>query len=93
MKKEALLTQVVDGAPFSITYRVMINDRPEYHSLKVVRVNTHDDHHIVVGVSNIDEQIRLADHQEAAKNALDFNSLAKALSNDLERHGICNGRG
>ncbi len=84
MKKEALLTQVVDGAPFSITYRVMINDRPEYHSLKVVRVNTHDDHHIVVGVSNIDEQIRLADHQEAAKNALDFNSLAKALSNDLE---------
>ena len=54
MEKDALLTQLAGPNPFSITYRLMIEGEPVYYNLKVVRANTTDGHHIVIGVSNVD---------------------------------------
>ena len=84
LRKDALLAQLADGHPFSMTYRLMIDGTPAYYNLKAVKANTHDNHHIVIGVSNVDDQIKQADVMEAAQNAMDFNSLAKALSSDME---------
>ena len=84
LQKEALLAKLAGGQPFSITYRLVINGVPTYYTLKAVRANTHDNHHIVIGVNNIDDQIRQASSRSDNTNALDFNSLAKALTNDME---------
>jgi len=84
LQKAALLSQLSDGRPYSMTYRLMIGGAPTYYNLKAVKANTHDDHHIVIGVSNVDSQIQQAENPVPAGNAMDFNSLAKSLSNDME---------
>ena len=83
MEKEALLSQLADGRPYSLTYRLVIGASPVYYNLKAVKANTHDEHHVVIGVSNVDGQIKQAE-AEASRNTLDFNSLAMALSSDME---------
>lgn len=64
LQKEALLSQLIAWNPFSITYRLEMEGKSVYYSLKAVRVNTNDEHHIVIGVSNVDAQIRAAGGQE-----------------------------
>ena len=83
MQKAALLDQLVNDRPFSLTYRLLIDNKPTYYSLKAVRASTHDDHHIVIGVSNVDDQVRSA-RAEASENNLDIHGLARALSGDIE---------
>ena len=85
LEKSALLAQLADGRPYSLTYRLMLDGAPVYYNLKVVRANTHDNHHIVIGVSNVNDQINQTLAQKAPEeNTLDFTSLARALSSDME---------
>ncbi|MBQ8973802.1 MAG: EAL domain-containing protein [Clostridia bacterium] len=84
MQKEALLSQLVGTQPFSMTYRLVIDGAPMFYNLKAMRASTHDNHHIVIGISNVDEQFRQANPQEEENNPLNFNSLAQALSSDME---------
>lgn len=60
MEKETLLTQMIGTQPFTMTYRLMVEDVPTYYNLKAVRSTTRDDHHIVIGVGNVDAVIREA---------------------------------
>lgn len=83
MQKDALLSQLINERPFSLTYRLVINETPTYYTLKAVRASTHDSHHIVIGVSNVDEQVRQADITYEG-NDIDINGLAKALTSDME---------
>ncbi|MDO4399902.1 MAG: EAL domain-containing protein [Coriobacteriia bacterium] len=83
LQKDALLAQLTGDMPFALTYRLVINGEPVFYNLKVVRAYTHDNHHIVVGVSNIDAQIKQLESGEH-QNELHFGSLAQALSHDVE---------
>ena len=85
MQREALMAQLMSGQHFSITYRLMIDDIPTYYNLKAVRVNTHDDHHIVIGISNVNTQITEAMmNEESQSSGLEFINIAHALSSDYE---------
>ena len=84
MEKQALLDQLVDSQPFSMTYRVVEDGRSAYRALKVVRTHTTDSHHIVIGVSTINASNRRAEWQGGQANTIDFDSLAKALTSDME---------
>ena len=84
LQKEALLAQLTGAEPFVITYRVMGSDAPVFYSLKAVRALTHDDHHIVVGISDVDLQVRQTE-MSSAIGELDFASLVQALSGSLEQ--------
>jgi len=77
------MAQISEGRFLSMTYRLVIDGLPVYYSMKIVRAGTHDQHHIVVGVSNVDEQVRQT-WQIDEETTLNFNSLAKALSRDME---------
>lgn len=85
LKKETLLDQLMEPQPFSITYRVLLDGAPVYYNLKAVKSRRLDDQHIVIGVSNINEQMKQAgqDALEPA-NSLNFNMLAYALTSDME---------
>ena len=80
MRKEALLAQLMDGRPFSMTYRLLIEGRPVFYNIKVVRAGTHDDHHIVIGVSNVDEQVRQTDEHSRQEREQDLSSLASVTT-------------
>ncbi|MBR1684521.1 MAG: EAL domain-containing protein, partial [Clostridia bacterium] len=87
MKKDVLLTQLEANNYFSMTYRLVIGGVPLYYNLKAVRAYTHDDHHIVIGVSNIDSslQVKLENDDETLKAGNHaFASIANALSSDYE---------
>ena len=83
LKKDALLAQLAGSDPFIITYRMVIAGEPIYYNLKAVRARTHDDHHIVIGMSNIDAQMREID-EDRDRGQVSFSSLARALSSDIE---------
>lgn len=59
-QKNTLLLQLAGHDPFYMTYRIMEDGRSVYHAMKSIKACSHDDHHIVIGISNIDMQIRQA---------------------------------
>ena len=44
--------------PFTLTYRLMLEGQPTYVHLKAIGMHGRDGRHIVVGISDVDEQIR-----------------------------------
>ena len=85
MRKETLMTHIPGTEPFSILYRLVIDGKPLYYSLKAVRASTYDRNHLVVGIRNVDEEIRGARRiGEQSGFTPDFTGLAKALSRDIE---------
>ena len=84
LQREALMHQLLGGRTFSMTYRLLIGGEPMYYNLRAVNANARDDHHIVIGVSNVHEQIRQASDEAATPRGAEFHSIAQALSSDFE---------
>ena len=85
MQKDALLAQLIGGRAFSMTYRLMIDGSPVFYNLRAVSAATRNSHHIVIGVSNVSDQIRQASgFAEIQEKHHEFLSIAQALSSDFE---------
>ena len=56
-KKENILAAIEKEGRYLINYRLMIDDRPVYVSLKAVRLEDDEDH-IIIGVSDVDAQMK-----------------------------------
>lgn len=83
MQKETLLAQLMGGCSFSMTYRLVMDGQPVYYNLRAVNALTKDEHHIVIGVSNIDAQMKRQMEYDAAKaQTLTYSRIAEALSRD-----------
>ncbi|MBR2804169.1 MAG: EAL domain-containing protein, partial [Eggerthellaceae bacterium] len=74
-QKNTLLLQLAGHDPFYMTYRIVENGRPVYHAMKAIKARANDDHHIVVGISNIDVRIQQA--------LTDMNIRTKRTSSDI----------
>ena len=59
--KEQVLHSLRTQGTFTLTYRLMIDGNPLYVSMKAVRMDD-DSRHLIIGINNVDTQIR---HQEA----------------------------
>ena len=85
LRKETLLDQLMQPHPYSITYRKNVDGMPVYYNLKAVKSRRLDDQHIVIGISNIDDEMKMAGQQISdPANPLNFNMLAYALTSDME---------
>jgi len=85
IQKDALLSQLVGGQTFTMTYRIVEEGKPVYYNLRAVNTYIRDNHHIVIGVSNIDAQMRQAiEDMDAREQNSAFVDLACALSSDFE---------
>ena len=62
--KENVLRHLKENDTFRITYRLMMNGEPIYVSMKAVRMN---DEHIIIGVSNVDAQMKLQKEYDKVK--------------------------
>ena len=84
-EKENLLEELRDGKTFSVTYRLMFDGNPVYINCKVIRLSGDEvEQYIVIGISNVDAQIRreqvYAEDLKRAKNAALLDALTGVKS-------------
>ena len=85
LRRDALLDQLMGSGQFNMTYRLMIDDKPTYYSLRAVSAPGKDGNYIVIGVSNMEDQLQQAMSSDVAQaRSRAFLSIAQALSSDFE---------
>ena len=78
-RKETVMQALKDGKSFSLTYRLVIDGKPQYFYLKTIQGN---DKNIVIGVQNVDEQTRKELETEAEKRT--YSEIAESLASRYE---------
>ncbi len=81
LRKEQLLHNLKQSGTVSLTYRQMLADRSQYVTMIVVRPKN-DKRHIVMGVINIDAQMRR--EQSMLEETTTFGEIIKALAGRYE---------
>ncbi|MBR2287391.1 MAG: GGDEF domain-containing protein [Clostridia bacterium] len=81
--KENLIRELDTSGTFTLTYRLMFADQPTYVQMKATRMADRNDPHIVIGVNNIDAQMRRQqDFDRAQEENLTYSGIANALAAD-----------
>ena len=80
--KELLLAELEKHSAFTLTYRMLIEGKPHYVLMKATRMRDRRNG-ILIGVSDIDAQIRQREEYERARrSSLTYAHIAQALSKD-----------
>ena len=80
--KENVLGKLDAQGAFTLSYRLLIDGEPKYVSLKAVRVKSNENH-IIIGVNNIDIQVRQKKAFDRLKQEQLIYSRITALSKDF----------
>nr|MCR4642427.1 EAL domain-containing protein [Lachnospiraceae bacterium] len=80
--KEKILAALAEQGSYVYTYRLMVNDSPTYVNMKIARMNG-DKSHIIIGVSNVDNQMRQQEAIERLKEEQITYSRISALMGDF----------
>lgn len=57
-QKDTILRELRSSNRYSTSFRLLVNREPVYVSMKAIRLQDGDDHHIIIGISNIDDQVK-----------------------------------
>ena len=82
--KENILRMMDEHGTFTLTYRLLMEGKPTYVSMKAVRMRS-DKSHIIVGVSNVDAQTR----QKEAMARLQAEQITYSRISALTKGFIC----
>ena len=80
--KDKIIKSLEKNGTFSITYRRIVNGEPIYVNLKAVKVRE-DDNYILIGVNNVDDQVKQREAIEKIKEERKAYSRIMALSGDF----------
>lgn len=81
IQKENLLRDMKNGTMQNIVYRLMIDGKPVYHSLRVIRGISEGDDYFILGVTNIDKEVRIRQEAERLqKERLIYNQITESLA-------------
>ncbi|MBR6872686.1 MAG: GGDEF domain-containing protein [Ruminococcus sp.] len=81
-RKEAITGAVAGGRTFTLTYRLNTGGEPVYYSLKAVMGSGSDSDRIVIGVENVDKQVRL--RRRNAERSAEYSGIARSLATLFE---------
>ena len=85
IQKENLLSAMQKGTMQSIEYRLMINGVPTWHALRLIRGVDENSDYFVLGVLNIDEQVRRREEeQETARQKEIYNQITTSLAEHFD---------
>lgn len=80
--RDAVIEAVKNGGSFTLNYRLVINGAPCHYSLKTIRGTGPDDKYIIIGVRNVDAQVK---REQAEKEESEtYSHIAKALASRYE---------
>jgi signal transduction histidine kinase/ActR/RegA family two-component response regulator len=81
--KEKVISELDIHGIYTLTFRLLFKDVPTYVHLKVTRMIEKEGHHIVIGISSVDEQMKAMEAFETAHHAsITFGRVATALAGD-----------
>ena len=75
LQRETLIRQLQDTGTLSIVYRLMIDGKAVYHTMRILRDPSDGEDSLILGVLNVDESVRT---EQTTKT---YNAIAKALAN------------
>ncbi|MBQ9061015.1 MAG: GGDEF domain-containing protein, partial [Firmicutes bacterium] len=78
--KENLLNEMAESGTFTMNYRLMFGDTAQYVSMKATKMANQDDDHMVIGVSNVDAQMRRERELHAAREKANRDALTGVKS-------------
>ena len=81
-RRDKVLDAVKNGGSFTLGYRLVIDGVPRYHSLKTIRGTGPDNKFIIIGVRNVDAQVRREKAENAEKET--YSHIAHALASRYE---------
>ena len=90
MQKENLLRQMKKGTMQSIEYRLMIDGKPVYHTVRLIRGvsddnDCNDDDYFILGIINVDEQVRRRiENERIEKERIIYNEIAGSLASHYD---------
>lgn len=56
--KEKLIKQLRDGRNYSFVYRLMVNGKPTYHTMRLIYEYVDGDEYFIIGVIDVDKTVR-----------------------------------
>ncbi|MBQ9383367.1 MAG: GGDEF domain-containing protein [Ruminiclostridium sp.] len=85
LRKENLLAAMKNGSMQSIKYRLMIDGKPVYHTLRLIRGAEGDDDCFILGIINIDKEVRMREETEKLEKEREiYNQIAESLAGKYE---------
>ena len=82
--KEDIIESIDHCGSFAMTFRMMFGDVPTYVFLKITHMIEEEAKHVVIGISNVDEQVRARmAYEEAHRASLTYSRVAQALAGDF----------
>lgn len=80
VNKKNLMDVLTVDRLFLLSFRIIMGDKPVYFRMKATKMNAEDNHHIVIGLSNIDESIKRRAHYEMMTEIANRDSLTGVKS-------------
>ncbi|SDB23132.1 diguanylate cyclase (GGDEF) domain-containing protein [Pseudobutyrivibrio sp. YE44] len=80
--KEAVIQQIKECGTYSLTYRIINDEKPTYVMLKAVKIRT-GANKIIIGINNVDAQMKNKETMERIKEERITFSRISALSGDF----------
>ena len=81
--KEDILESLDEHGNFTMTFRMMFREGPMYVRLKITRMIEEEARHVVIGISNVDEELKARQaYAEAQQASLTYSRVAQALAGD-----------
>ena len=81
-RKENVIAALENGKSFSLQYRLVIDNKPQYYYLKTIFDSSSASEFIVIGVQNVDAQVRRLKAVEAENETYSF--ISRALASRYE---------
>lgn len=80
-RKDNIVKTIDEHGTFTLTYRMLINGEPVYLNMKATKMKG-DDKHLIIGVNNVDEQMKYQEAIERIKEEQITYTRISALSGD-----------
>ena len=81
--KEKVMSELDANGIYTLTFRLTFKNVPTYVHLKATRMIEKEGHHIVIGISSVDEQMKALEAFETAHHAsITYSRIAQALAED-----------
>ena len=81
IQKKQLLKDMKDGSMKSIEYRLVIDGKPVWHRLRVIKEATEHNNYFILGILNVDEEIRKRNKAEKLEKEREiYNQIATSLA-------------
>ena len=85
MQKEHLISEMKRGMMQSVEYRLVIDGKPVYHRLRVIRSVGDEDDYFILGIINVDKEVRERQEAERIEKEREiFNDIAMSLAEHFD---------